>query len=238
MKLFVTATTLVAFLVAQAQAKDGPSSRSIRGARSSSEPLRDLQMTGLLTGLDLINANTAQTITTLSDNHVIVVSQIPGMTNPAFNIEATFTGSGIDSVAFKYGTSPYRTDRGAPYAFCSNSGRTFSACSILGIATHTVTATPYSSNATGTVVAGTPLSITFTIMAAPPTPVDPPVKAPVAIPTPAPVVIPTKVPASVPVPAPVLAPFLAPVLAPIAAPAVQPPGGPQCTIPQVSIQSR
>jgi hypothetical protein len=238
MKLFLTTTaTLVALLFAHpAQAKDG-SPRSIRGARSSSDP-RDLQMAagGTLTGLDLINANTGQTIATLSNNQVIVVSQIPGMTTPAFNIEATFTGNGIDSVAFKYGTSPYRTDRGAPYALCSNSGRTFSVCSVLGIATHTVTATPYSSNSTGTVVAGSPLSVTFAIVAAPstPAPVAPPVQAPILIPTPVPVVIPTNAPVPTPVAAPVPAPFLAPLPAPIGAPA----GGLQCPIPQVSIQSQ
>jgi hypothetical protein len=245
MKLILTTTaTLAAFLFAQAKAND-VSSRSVRGGlggRSSSDP-RDLQMTGTLTGLDLINANTGQIITKLSSNQVIVLSQIPGMTTPALNIEATFTGNGIDSVVFNYGASPYRTDRGAPYALCSNSGRTFSVCSVLGIATHTVTATPYSSNATGTVVAGTPLSVTFTIVAAPPAPVSAPVAAPVAPPVKAHVAIPTKAPLLAPVPAPVLAPLSAPVsapvtapfLAPVSPPMAAPPGVPQCAVPRVNI---
>jgi hypothetical protein len=231
MKLFLTATaTLAAFLFAQANAKD-ESSRSIRGrgARSVTGP-RGLQATGILTGLDLINANTGQTLTTLSNNQVIVVSQIPGMTTPAFNIEATFTGTGIDSVAFKYNGSNQRTDKGAPYAFCSNSGRTFSACSALGIATHSVTATPMLG-----AVAGTPVSVTFTIVAAPPAPVGTPVAAPAAAPVKAPVGVPTKAPLPAPVPAPVSAPVKAPFLTPVSPPMAAPPGGPQCAVPRVSI---
>jgi hypothetical protein len=208
--LFIAASWLLS-LHGLAHAKDA-SSRSVRGAgggggqQPSGSNERVLQFSGSVTGLDLINADTEQTITTLSNNQVIVVSDISGMTTPSFNIEATFTGSGIDSVLFKYGGSNYRTDKGAPYAFCSNSGRAFSTCLPLGIGTHTVSATPYSSVAAGS-VAGPEVSVTFTIVAGGgPAPAKAPVVAPTAVPT-----------------------FVPP--SPVAA---QPTGGPQCATPKVS----
>jgi hypothetical protein len=42
-----------------------------------------------LTSLDLINAGTEQRITTLTNNQVIVVDQIPSMATPDFNVNAT-----------------------------------------------------------------------------------------------------------------------------------------------------
>jgi hypothetical protein len=165
---------------------------------SNERDARSLQMTGMLTGLVLINARSGARITTLSNNQVIVVNQIPGMTSPAFNIDATFTGSGIQSVVFGYGTtSRVWTENNAPWAFCGNSGSTWSTCSLLGLATHVVTATPFSAR-DGKGTAGTPLTVTFTIVAS--------VLAPVA-----------------PVAAPAAAPMKAPVAAPVTAPMALPP---------------
>jgi hypothetical protein len=205
----VIAASWAVSLYAQVQAKQ-LSSGSIRGGNGGQSSLeqRDLQISGSITGLDLINADTDGKITTLSNNQMIIVSDIPGMAAPSFNIEATFTGSGIDSVLFKYGGSSYRPDKGAPYSFCGNSGRAFDSCSKLGIGTHTVSATPYSSVATGS-VAGTEVSVTFTIVAGAPAPVQSPVTAPIALPTPP------------------------PVPSPMAAPVFQPPVATQCTVPKV-----
>jgi hypothetical protein len=66
------------------------------------EGQRSLQVTGTLTGFDLINSMSGTRITTLSSNQVVAVNSIPGMTTPSFNINATFVGSGIQSVGFGY----------------------------------------------------------------------------------------------------------------------------------------
>jgi hypothetical protein len=209
--LLCIAASWVVSLHGLAHAKDA-SSRSVRGAggggqQPSGSDARVLQFSGSVTGLDLINADTEQKVTTLSNNQVIVVSDIPGMTSPSFNIEATFAGSGIDSVLFKYGGSNFRTDKGAPYSLCGNSGRAFASCNSFGLGTHTVSATPYSSVATGE-VAGAEVSVTFTIVAGGgPAPVKAPVAAPIAAPT-----------------------FAPP-------PVAQPSGGPQCATPKVNLFS-
>jgi hypothetical protein len=213
----IIAASWTVFLCARVQSKQLPSG-SIRGGNGgqSSFDQRDLQFSGSVTGLDLINADTEQKITTLSNNQVIDVSD-----TLSFNIEATFTGSGIDSVLFKYGGSYYRTDKGAPYSFCGNSGRAFDSCGKLGIGTHTVSATPFSSVATGE-VAGTEVSVTFTIVAGAPAPVTSPVSAPIKPPVTAPLALPTP----------------PPVPSPMAAPVFQPPVMPQCAVPKVCGRGR
>jgi hypothetical protein len=115
-----------------------------------------------LTGLDLIDSNTEKRIVTLTNKQVIVVNQIPGMATPSFNINATIVGSGVKSVVFGYGsTTKYRTDNSAPFSFCGNNGPLYDTCTLLGLGTHVVTATPYSSAGK----AGTPLKVTFSIVA-------------------------------------------------------------------------
>jgi Leishmanolysin len=154
---------------------------------------RGLQGTVALTGLDLIDSLTEKRITTLTNNQVIVVDQIPGMTTPSFNINATFVGSAVKSVVFGYGATTYRTDNFAPFSFCGNMGPLFNTCSLLGLGTHVVTATPYSFQGGGGIV-GSPVTVTFTVVASAP---KPPTMAPKA---------PTKAPSA---PTPVAAPSTA-----------------------------
>jgi hypothetical protein len=230
--LFIAASLAVS-LYAQVQAKQ-LSTGSIRGGNGgqSNFDRRDLQISGFVTGLDLINADTDVKVTTLTSNQVVVLSDIPGMATPSFNIEATFTGSGIDSVLFKYGGSNYRTDKGAPYSFCGNSGRAFDSCSKLGIGTHTVSATPYSSVATGS-VAGTEVTVTFTIVAGASAPIKPPVSSPAMPPVATPIKAPVSAPVTPPVAAPIALPTPPPVPSPMAAPVFQPPVTTQCAVPKV-----
>jgi Malectin domain len=217
----ITAATMIGVATAslplvKAQALDKPigvATRPVlRQRHSSSSSERNLQANlRRLTGLDLINANTGKPITTLSNNSVIAVNSIPGMTTPAFNINATFVGSGIGSVVFGYNdTSNVWTENGAPWAFCGNSGPQFSACAQLGTVsrTHVVTATPFAGTS-GTGAAGTPIAVIFTIVASLPTVA--PIAAPVVRP-------PTKAPTAATVPAPTKAPSKSPVVAPLNVP--------------------
>jgi Malectin domain len=194
-----------------------------------------------LTSVDLINAGTEQRITTLTSNQVIVVDQIPGMTTPDFNVNATFVRGSIQSVIYGYGTNlTYRLDGLAPFSFCGNQGPLFNTCPQLGLGTHVVTVTPFAATG-GSGPAGTPLSVTFTIVqsAVPPTapikaptkapplapislPVEAPTKAPFNAATKTPILLPTKAPISPPVKAPTKAPLLAPTKPPIVAPALSP----------------
>jgi Malectin domain len=215
---------------------------------------RHLEDVGSITRLDLINAITDKSITTLFNNQVIVVSSIPGMSSPNFNIEAKTTGD-VDSVVFALNGVNVQTDNSAAWAFCSHSGSNFSPCPSL-IGTVTVSATPYSSkNGGGT--KGATVSVTFSIILNAPTaptqptksptkspvvplppPVRSPTKAPVKAPTKAPVKAPTKAPAKAPTKAPVKAPTKAPVKAPTKAPVKAPTKSPAVatapTIPTVS----
>jgi hypothetical protein len=157
----------------------------------------------VVTNFELINANTDVKIMDIVDGQVINVNNIVGLSAPAFNINAITTGS-VSSVIFGFNTMmEYRTERSAPYALCGNNGPMYSVCTDLGYGIHTVTATPTLSG-----VAGSTVSIKFTIISS--TPVPPPVKAPIivpVVPAPVPTRIPTKVPvALVPVPVPIVSP--------------------------------
>jgi hypothetical protein len=198
---------------------------ALEGADEQDEQ-RSLQTSGTLTGLDLINTMSGTRITTLSNNQVIAVNTIPGMTTPSFNINATFVGSGIQSVGFRYNaSSQVWTENAAPWAFCGNSGPVYSNCAQLKLGRHTVTATPFSgSGLTGT--AGAPINVTFTIVASvpPPTkaPVKPPTNAPVKAPTNAPTNAPVNDPTNAPVTAPSNAAVKDPTIAPVKAPTMAP----------------
>jgi hypothetical protein len=155
----------------------------IRGAGNDSadvvvkkEP-RMLQGVGAITSIDLINAMTDLKIVTLSSGQEILVSSIPGMTSPDFNLEAKSTGI-VQSVIFALNGVDVQTENAAPWAFCGNSGSNFKTCPSLGLGQHFVTATPYSSS-NGGGIKGTTVGITFTIVAGPPGPTASP-----AIPSP------------------------------------------------------
>jgi Malectin domain len=174
-------THVAAGLVRGAAAKDGTDS------------VRQLQVdVGSITRLDLVNAITDLSITTLSNDQVILVSSIPGMKSPNFNIEAKATGN-VGSVVFALNGVNVQTENGAPWAFCGNSGSNLFSCPSL-IGTVTVSATPYSDkNGGGT--KGTTMSVTFSIaLNAPPSPTtESPTKTPVA-PGNTPTVAPTESP--------------------------------------------
>lgn len=119
---------------------------------------------GRVTGLRLVNADTNTAVANLVNGTVIAVSEIVGMSEPSFNINATVIGgsNSVQSVQFAYNrVANYSTDKNGPiYAFCGNVGSDFSKCSGLGFGNHTVTAIPYS----GRGRAGTPVSIRFSII--------------------------------------------------------------------------
>jgi Malectin domain len=144
-------THVAAGLVRGAAAKDGTNSD------------RQLQVggdVGSVTRLDLINAITDLSITPLSNDQVILVSSIPGMNSPNFNIEAKTTGN-VASVVFALNGVTVWTENAAPWAFCGNSGPDFSYCPSLN-GTVTVSATPYAAK-NGGGLKGTTVSVTFTI---------------------------------------------------------------------------
>jgi Malectin domain len=162
----------------------GCNAASVRSS-DGTQPNRHLQSSA--GSLVLINANTEQPIVTLSNNAVIAVNEIPGMTSPAFALDAKFlaTNNDVQSVVFGYGANGnYKTENAAPYAFCGNEGANFNACSELGYGTHTVTITPFAQkNGAGT--SGVSTTVTFTIVASRATA---PVKVPVKAPTKAPII--------------------------------------------------
>jgi hypothetical protein len=176
-------------------------------------------------GFELINAITNTKITDLVDGTVVYLSDIAGMTTPAFNVKAVTNGDGrTRSMKFGIDDKPsFRIENAGPYALCANKGADYFACdiSVLGLGNHTVTATPYRFRR-GRGRAGTPTKVSFAILArrgttapmrAPaPTLFDPPIGAR----TPAftsPTVAISPVLAS-----PIVAPFVKAPVAPVASP--------------------
>ena len=78
-------------------------------------------------------------------------------------MRANVSGSPIASVRFAYdGNSNYRTENAAPYALAGDTSGDYNAWTP-SVGSQSLSATPYSSTgATGT--AGTPLTITFTVV--------------------------------------------------------------------------
>jgi Malectin domain len=191
------------------------------------EDFRRLQTVGSIADFDLVNAKTNLKITTLTPGQVIVVSAIPGMISPDFNIDAKSTGS-VQSVVFTLNGVKVQTENAAPWAFCGNSGPDFLTCKSLINGTHTITATSFSGK-DGTGTKGTTASVTFTIVSTLPAS---PTKSPIA-PTKNPVapVAPTKSPVVAPMASPVAiaAPTVAPTKSPVEStknPVVAPTGSP------------
>jgi hypothetical protein len=192
---------------------------------------RKLQLASIV-ALELMDANTDKKIVNLSNELVVDVSSIPGMSRPSFNINAVVSGP-IQSVVFGFNANPtFRTETSALYAFCGNDGSDFPACTVLGYGTHNVSATPFTS-VNGTRTPGTKVTyrITFVRTTKAPTPapiaspVQMPIKAPTSQPTKAPTKGPTKAPAKSPTKAPVSL-TRAPTKAPIAPPMKPPTKGP------------
>jgi hypothetical protein len=72
---------------------------------------RSLQVTGTLTGLDLINSMSGARLEQSSESH-------SRQTTPSFTINATFVGSGILSVGFRYTRTSLASEYAAPCAIC------------------------------------------------------------------------------------------------------------------------
>jgi hypothetical protein len=211
----------------------------LRGTAAGSAS-RVLQASSSVTDLQLILAPSNQTLLlSIQENQKIFLGDLPGST---FNIKALVSVATVGSVRFAHNTNPiYRTENGAPYALCGNSGETYKVCTVLGVGNHTVTATPFAGrDATGT--AGTARTVRFTIVAgsAPTGPIAPiaaPVSAAPVSAAPVPVVAPVST-APVPVVAPVSAAPV-PVVAPVSAapvPVVAPVPGTtprSCPVPRV-----
>jgi hypothetical protein len=174
----------------------------LRGDRTG----RVLQTTVAVTDLRLVLANSTREIGSIRDNQLFYLADQPGS---SFNVKAVVSGT-AQSVRFGYnGTTNYRTESGAPYCLCGDTGGIFAACAVLGVGLHTVTATPFAVTGGS---AGTARTVRFQIVAgsAPVTPVAAPVMAPASPPVAAPVPRAPTVPAT-PVAAPVMAPASPPV---------------------------
>jgi Malectin domain len=131
------------------------------------------QSSGQVVALNLMQAGSSA---------IVVANLVEGMVvnlavgaNPNFNIDAITTGSPIASVQFSYNNvTNFRLETAAPYAMCGNVGPIFSQCTpstVLGLGTHTVGAKTNN---------GTWFRRTFSIVAAVPPPMSPPVTTPVA----------------------------------------------------------
>jgi Multicopper oxidase len=114
-----------------------------------------------ITGLSLINVKTDSKVTDLRDGSVINIRDIPGMSTPSFNIDASVAGA-VRSVEFWYAGVRRHIEEVFPFSFCGNKGSDFFKCRALGCGTHTVKAVPYSRPSTeGS--PGASLTATFTI---------------------------------------------------------------------------
>jgi hypothetical protein len=116
--------------------------------------------TGKVTGLQLWNSITNQKVTDLTNGKVIVVSDIPGMTTPSFNIRAVYSNKVIGgSVVFGHNAvAKFGTENDAPYTLCPTAK-----CDVLGLGNHSVTATPHARRK-GRGRAGKALTVSFAIV--------------------------------------------------------------------------
>jgi hypothetical protein len=139
--------------------------------QASGHPLADIRKgnvrrtaPGAITGLSLVNAATDTKVTDLENGTIIDMSVFPDMISPAFNINASFSGSGVGSVVFGHNQiSNVHSENVSWFSFCGNAGNDFWNCSSLTVGNHTVTATPYSRRyMRGD--AGEPYTVSFSIV--------------------------------------------------------------------------
>ncbi|WP_299990705.1 InlB B-repeat-containing protein, partial [uncultured Pontibacter sp.] len=118
-----------------------------------------------VTSFTLVSAHTEQDLFQLADGSAIVLSQL---SSTKLNIRANTSPSTVGSVKVELTGAQFRnyTDNAAPYALFGDDGRGnyyYGNWNPPATGTYTLRATPYSgSNGTGT--AGTPLTITFTVV--------------------------------------------------------------------------
>ncbi|MCP2045440.1 InlB B-repeat-containing protein, partial [Pontibacter sp. HSC-36F09] len=119
----------------------------------------------LVSSFTLVSAHTEQDFFQLTDGASIVLSQL---SSTKLNIRANTSPSQVGSVKIELTGTQFRTytDNAAPYALFGDDGRGnyyYGNWNPPATGTYTLRATPYSgSNGTGT--AGTPLTITFTVV--------------------------------------------------------------------------
>ncbi len=108
----------------------------------------------------LVNAETNQDIMTLSDGDVL---NLATLATDRLNVRANTNPAIVGSVRFGFnGNSSYRTESAFPYALHGDSSGNYSVWTP-DVGTYTVVATPYSQGG-GNGTAGTPLSITFSVI--------------------------------------------------------------------------
>jgi len=121
-------------------------------------------------GLDsfsLMNADTGQVILEpLGDGALLNLGTLPTRN---LNVRANTTPATVGSVVFGLDGNPgYRTETSAPYALAGDVAGTFNAWTP-AVGAHSLSATPYTL-AGGSGAAGTPLTVTFTVLDDPTTP--------------------------------------------------------------------
>lgn len=129
--------------------------------RSTEPQPRDLQDTvGTVQDFILVNSGSDRAILTIRNGQIIDTVRLNTF---RFNINVTVSGN-VQSIKFGYNTRPiFRRENGGTYAFCGHNGTNFFKCDVLGIGTHTITATPYTrSNLGGE--EGSPVQLTFSII--------------------------------------------------------------------------
>jgi hypothetical protein len=164
MKLCSTLTLLL--LIASAMASIVPGSNSAPTESEEQENRNLATFNAAITSFTMIDTVTNFKVCNIFNGTIFDVTGTAQPTLPSFNINASFVGTGIRSVVFSHnGNLTYHIERNAWYSFCGNQGSAFERCSLLGAGQHTVTATPYS-RLNGRGMAGTPHTVTFSIVAA------------------------------------------------------------------------
>jgi hypothetical protein len=110
----------------------------------------------------LINANTDAPVPGYESVPNGAVLDLSNLGTSSLSLRANTSPSTVGSVRFGLdGNASYRTENAAPYSLTGDTNGDYAPWS-LGLGSHTVTATPYSSSGAGG-SAGTPLTVTFTI---------------------------------------------------------------------------
>jgi hypothetical protein len=117
-------------------------------------------VTGVITGLFLIDVDAPLTKIPLTNGTVISIAEFGG---GPFNIDAHTMGS-IGSVVFAYNGNKVQTENTAPYSFCGDDGTNYNPCSQLQAGAHTVTATAYP-RTSGRGISFSKMAVKFTLVA-------------------------------------------------------------------------
>jgi hypothetical protein len=186
----------------------------------------------------LFNAVTDTVITTLMQNSVVNIGDVPAN---YLTIEVSTTGFKPKSVKLSLigEQSTYKATEGGTFVLCGNSGSNYNPCSSLTLGKYKLTADFYSAwGGNGEFISSSSIDFELTNTGAsapvlpPVTPVSPPVDPPVSPPVDPPVSPPVDPPVSPPVNPPVSPP----VLPPVSPPVLPPVSKPSCSIPKVGLR--